>query len=184
MHSLQGLRILILVAIAIGAAPPAPGEAATYHDLLSLFAGWRWFEKPELAGGVPDCSAAAREAERRALAGYRKRLAAIETAGWTVPQKVDAQVVRAEMNGLDFDHRVLQPWARNPAFYVTVVGDESDQPAREGPFALGTVGLWEWRFPLSADQGDELARRLSPIQGLLKQARGNFTGSVRDLWNF
>src|SRR5438046_3651820 len=182
MHSLQGLRIVVLVAIAIGAAPPTPGEAATYHDLLSLFADWRSFQKPKLVGGVPDYTAAAMEAQRRALAGYRKRLAAIETAGWTVPQKVDAQVVRAEMNGLDFDHRVLQPWARNPAFYVTVVADESGQPAREGPFASGTVELFRWRFPLPEAQANELAARLAPVPALLRQARGNLTGNARDLW--
>jgi hypothetical protein len=28
-----------------------------------------------------------------------------------------------------------------PAFYVSVLADESDQPAREGAFALGTVEL-------------------------------------------
>ena len=92
MRSLQGLRIPVLVAIAIGTAP-APGQAMRYDDLLSLFADWRSFQKPKLAGGVPDYTPAAMEAQRRALAGYRKRLAAIETAGWTVPQKVDAQVV-------------------------------------------------------------------------------------------
>jgi uncharacterized protein DUF885 len=122
--------------------------------------------------------------QHRALDGYRKRLAAIDPAGWPVPRQVDYHLVRAEMNGLDFDHRVLQPWARNPAFYVTVVGDESDQPAREGPFAFGTVGLWEWPFPLSATRAEELASRLQPIPGLLRQARQNLTGNARDLWNF
>ena len=48
------------------------------------------------------------------------------------------------MHGLDFDHRVLQPWANNPAFYVTIFPSESDQPAREGPFAYGAVELWQY----------------------------------------
>jgi uncharacterized protein (DUF885 family) len=182
MRSLQALRIPVLVALAAGVAPPAPGQATTYDDLLSLFQDWRSFQRPKLAGGVPDYTPAAMAAQQRALAGYRKRLAAIDSAGWPVPQKVDYQVVRAEMNGLDFDHRVLQPWARNPAFYVTVVADESDQPAREGPFAFGTVELFRWRFPLTETQADELAARLAPIPALLRQARGNLTGNARDLW--
>ncbi|HEY4886511.1 MAG TPA: DUF885 family protein [Myxococcales bacterium] len=182
MRSLQALRIPVLVAIAIGVAPKAPGQATTYDDLLTLFEDWRSFQKPTLAGGVPDYTPAAMAAQRRALAGYRKRLAAIDSTGWPVPQKVDYQVVRAEMNGLDFDHRVLQPWARNPAFYVTVVADESDQPAREGPFAYGTVELFRWRFPLTEAQADELAARLAPVPALLQQARGNLTGNARDLW--
>jgi hypothetical protein len=123
-------------------------------------------------------------AQFRDLAGYRQRLAAIDPGGWPVARKVDYHLLRAEMNGLEFDHRVLQPWSNNPAFYVTVVSDESDQPAREGPFAFGTVGLWEWTFPLSAGQADELARRLSPIPALLRQARANLTGNGRDLWSF
>ena len=108
MRSLQALRIPVLVAIAIGVAPKAPGQATTYDDLLTLFEDWRSFQKPTLAGGVPDYTPAAMAAQRRALAGYRKRLAAIDSTGWPVPQKVDYQVVRAEMNGLDFDHRVLR----------------------------------------------------------------------------
>ncbi len=52
------------------------------------------------------------------------------TACPTIPQQVDYHLVRAEMNGLDFDHRVLEPWANNPAFDVTVFLDESDQSAR------------------------------------------------------
>jgi hypothetical protein len=43
------------------------------------------------------------------------------------------------MNGLDFDHRVIRPWANNPAFYVTIFTSQSDQPAREGHFAAGSV---------------------------------------------
>ena len=68
------------------------------------------------------------------------RLATIDPGGWSIPQQVDDHLVRAEMNGLDFDHQVLKPWANNRAFYVTVFLDESDQPAREGPFAIGAVG--------------------------------------------
>jgi hypothetical protein len=65
-------------------------------------------------------------------------------------------LVRAEMNGLDFDHRVLRPWASNPAFYVTVFPSQSDQPAREGHQAFGAVELWSYRYPLSADDAAAL----------------------------
>jgi hypothetical protein len=33
-------------------------------------------------------------------------------------QLVDLHIVRAEMNGLDFFHRVTRPWARDPVFYL------------------------------------------------------------------
>jgi len=174
-----------MLASCAGASPsPTPPASTSYDDLVALFADWRMFQRPRVVGGVPDYTKPAMAAQHSGLAGYRRKLAAIDPTGWPVARQVDYHLLRAEMNGLEFDHRVLQPWTRNPAFYVTVVGEESDQPAREGPFAFGTVGLWEWNFPLSAAQADELARRLSPIPGLLKQARDNLTGNARDLWSF
>ena len=185
---MRSMRMPALFAVALSCAgvnpsPTVPGSH-NYDDLVSLFAEWRAFQRPRLADGVPDYSAGAMREQHRALEGYRRKLAAIDPSGWPLPRQVDYQVLRAEMNGLDFDHRVLQPWAKNPAFYVTVVADESDQPAREGPFAFGTVGLWEWPFPLSATRAEELAGRLHPIPALLQEARQNLTGNARDLWNF
>jgi uncharacterized protein (DUF885 family) len=193
---------LLAAALAGGAIPataragPAPTEAsskaalaqanapkpAKVEDLWSLFVEWRAFQKPKLVDGVPDYTPKAMAAQRRELSVYQQRLAAIDPGGWPIAQQVDFHVVRAEMNGLDFDHRVLQPWARNPAFYVTVVEEESDQPAREGPFAYGTVELWRYRFPLTAGQAADLAARLATLPALLQEARGNLTGDARDLW--
>src|SRR5205823_13157738 len=93
---------------------------AAWADLVALFQEWRAFQRPAIVEGAPDYSAAAMAAQHKRLAALQKRLAALDTKGWTVAQQVDLEIVRAEMNGLDFDHRVLRPWARNPAFYVTV----------------------------------------------------------------
>src|SRR5437588_12194727 len=110
-------------------------------------------------------------AQAARLAALQKRLAAFDAGGWTRPQQIDPEIVRAEMNGLDFDHRVLRPWARDPAFYVTVFDEQSDQPAREGHQAYGSIELWKVRFPLARDDAADLAARLSPIPALLEQAR-------------
>jgi hypothetical protein len=119
--------------------------ASSYEDLVSFFKDWRAFQKPKVVDGVPHYGPGAMGAQQQELEGYKKRLAAIDPSGWAIPQQVDYQIVRAEVNGLDFDHRVLRPWANNPAFYVTVFSEESDQPAREGPFALGAVELCRTR---------------------------------------
>jgi uncharacterized protein (DUF885 family) len=156
--------------------------AASHADLISFFGEWRAFQRPNVVDGVPDYSAKAMSAQHRALAGWRRRLAAFDVKGWPVAQQVDLEIVRAEMNGLDFDHRVLRPWARSPAFYVTVFDEKSDQPAREGHQAYGAVELWTYRFPLSREQAADLAARLRPIPALLEQARENLTGNARDLW--
>jgi Bacterial protein of unknown function (DUF885) len=155
-----------------------------YSDLVSLFAEWRTFQKPRLVNGVPDYSAKAMAAQQRQLASYRQRLAAIDTSSWPIPQQVDWHVVRAEMNGLDFDHRVLKPWANNPAFYVTVFPDRSDQPAREGPFAYGAVEVWSYTFPLTPEKAEQMAGGIRTIPKLLEQAKTNLVGSGKDLWVF
>ncbi|MEP6994420.1 MAG: DUF885 family protein, partial [Acidobacteriota bacterium] len=152
------------------------------EDLLAFFRDWRSFQKPRSVGGTPDYTAAAIAAQRRELPAYRSRLAAIDSSGWPVPQQVDYFIVRAELNGLDFDHRVLQPWANNPAFYVTVFAEESDQPAREGPSASGSVELWTYAFPLSAERAAEMNAGIRAVPGLLKQAKTNLTGNGKDLW--
>jgi hypothetical protein len=164
---------------------PARAETASgggYDDLVSFFRDFRSFQKPKLVDGVPDYTAAAMAAQQRGIEAYRKRLAAIDPSGWPVPQQVDYEIVRAELAGLDFDHRVLKPWANNPAFYVTVFWEESDQPAREGPFALGAVELWSYAFPLSPGDAAKIDAGIWAIPGLLAQAKTNLTGNGRDLW--
>jgi hypothetical protein len=153
-----------------------------YDDLVALFHEWRAFQRPRLINGVPDYSAPAMAAQRQALPEFQRRLGAIAPGGWPIPQQVDYEVVRAEMNGLDFDHRVLQPWARNPAFYVSVFPSQSDQPAREGSQAYGAIELWTYRFPLSPAAASDLGARLRTVPPLLEQARANLVGNARDLW--
>ena len=114
------------------------GSAGALHDdLAALFQEWRDFQEPEFVDGVPDYSAAAMAAQYRELAGYESRLAAIDTSGWSISEQVDYHVVRAEMNGLEFDHRVMRPWARNPSFYTLIHPAQSDVPAHEGPYVAG-----------------------------------------------
>jgi hypothetical protein len=180
---------LAFVALAAGcSAPPAVTSTAAkstrYEDLTTVFGEWRRFQQPKPMDGAPDYSAAAMAAQARDLAGFANRLAAIDPSSWPIPRQVDYYVVRAEMNGLDFDHRVLRPWVNNPAFYVTVYGDESDQPAREGPLAAGGVELWKYRLPLSAADAAAIGAGLQPIAKLLEQAKTNLTGNQKDLWTY
>jgi len=184
---------VLALAVAAGAAincgttpagPPAAAKSATYEDLTALFAEWRGFQQPRRVDGVPDYSAAAMARQAQDLAGLMGRLAAIDPADWPIPHQVDYYVVRAEMNGLDFDHRVLKPWANNPAFYVTAFMDESDQPAREGPLAAGGVDLWKYTVPLSASDAAAIRAGLQPIPTLLEQAKTNLVGNQKDIWTY
>jgi hypothetical protein len=157
-------------------------DSPGYEDLQQLFADWRAFESPPLLDGAPDYTAgrfAAREPEFEAL---RQRLASFDIGDWPVPQQVDWHLVRAEMNGYDFNRRVLMPWARDPAFYDTVWTYRSDVPAHEGPAHHALVELWTYDFPLREDEKRRLTNELRVIPPLMKQARGNLTGNARDLW--
>ena len=172
---------LVLAACGPKASAPLP-TSANYSDLTSLFTEWRAFQRPVLKNGVPDYSAPAMAEQQRGLVAFQKRLAAIDHSAWPVDQQVDWYVVRAEMNGLDFDQRILRPWANNPAFYVTVFGDQSDQPLREGPLAYGAVEVWSYAFPLSGAAAAKMDTGVRMIPALLAQARGNLVGNAHDLW--
>ncbi|HJW13385.1 MAG TPA: DUF885 family protein [Thermoanaerobaculia bacterium] len=176
--------LLAVASFAIGAVRGAPSvpRSARYEDLVSFFGEWRSFQQPKIVNGVPDYSAGAMAAQQRELETYRRRLASIDPGGWPVAQQADYRIVRAELAGLDFDHRVLKPWANNPAFYVTVFTEESDQPAREGPFASGAVELWTYRFPLTPERAASMGAGIRAIPELLAQAKANLTGGGRDLW--
>jgi uncharacterized protein (DUF885 family) len=178
---LQTTSLAVALGLAACAGRSAP-SSSTYDDLVTLFQEWRAFQQPKLVDGVPDYSAGAMRAQRRELANYRRRLAAIDPGAWPVAQQVDYQLVRAEMNGLDFDHRVHRPWARNPAFYVTVFPSQSDQPAREGPHAYGSIELWTYDFPITSERAAELGAQLKTIPPLLEQAKASLVENTRDLW--
>jgi hypothetical protein len=164
------------------AGPAWAAAPASYSDLVELFEQWRAFERPALRDGAPDYTAATLARKHEDLRTYQARLAAIDPAGWPVEQRIDYELVRAQMNGLDFDLRVLRPWARDPAFYQSVWTEQSDTPAHEGPAHHALVELWTYAFPLSAADETRLAGELRTIAPLLEQARHNLTGNARDLW--
>ena len=183
-----GWGVLVAVVGALSASClllAARADTATGYDaLVPLFREWRTFQQAPMANGAPDYSVRAMSAQYRALAAWQRRLAALDTTGWTIPQRVDWHIVQAEMRGMEFDHRVRRPWATNPAFYVTVFADQSDQPAREGPFADGAIEVWAESFPLNTPRVAAMRASLRAIPVLLTQARVNLTGNGADLWKY
>ncbi len=164
-------------------APAKPNSTpATYSDLVAIFHEWRAFEQPPLRQGAPDYTEAT---FMRRLPDFRKmqsRLIAMDTTGWSVEQQVDWCIVWGEMNGFDFNQRVLQPWARDPAYYKSLWMSRSDVPAHEGPTHHGTTELWTYDFPVSGNERDRLLSDLAVIPPLNEQAKGNLTGNAKDLW--
>ncbi|MFO7981389.1 MAG: DUF885 family protein [Candidatus Aminicenantes bacterium] len=154
----------------------------SYNDLVQLFEEWREFQKPEVNDGVPNYTAEAMANQHIELKDYQDRLKAIDPESWPVSQQVDYHIVRAEMNGLDFDHRVLRPWSRNPCFYAAYYISPSDVPALEGPWRYGTLCLWKYSFPLEGEQYEDFQMRLRAVPKTLEQAKENLTEEAKDLW--
>ena len=153
-----------------------------YQDLLELFADWRKFESPPLRNGAPDYTVQGFAGRQQDFLALRSRLQAFDIRAWPIPHQVDWHLVRAEMNGYDFNQRVLKPWARDPAFYNTVWMARSDVPAHEGPTHHALIEVWQYEFPLSEEARQRLTAELKIIPPLMQQARINLTGNARDLW--
>ncbi|MFT4737505.1 MAG: hypothetical protein ACJAZM_003161 [Cyclobacteriaceae bacterium] len=160
----------------------AIAASTTYDQLVQLFEDWRAFERPPLLDAAPDYRAATFEKRLPQFKQLQARLMSFDTSGWKISNQVDWHIIRAEMNGYHFNHRILKPWVRDPAFYKTIWSYKSDVPAHEGPTHHGTLELWTYEFPLSEAEKGRLINDLKVIPALNKQAKTNLTGNARDLW--
>ncbi|HNR77823.1 MAG TPA: hypothetical protein PKM48_11880, partial [Parvularculaceae bacterium] len=130
----------LLIALALFSASASAAAAKdSRKDLVKLWKDWRAFEAPVVENCAPDYSPAAMTKKAEGLATFKARLAAINPDKWTARDTTDYALVEAEMNGLDFDLRILQPWARDPSFYASVFAEESDVPEHEGPNARPAI---------------------------------------------
>jgi len=177
-------RLVLVLVAAVLAVPAVPLRAqSSYDDLVTLFREWREFESPPVVEGIHDYSAESMARQQRDLQAWKERLWSFDVESWPVERQIDWHLVRAEMNGLDFDHKVRRPWARDPAFYVMMYPAQSDVPAHEGPVIHGWIDTWTYEHPLSGSDAAELAERFETIPAVLDQARENLAGSnARDLW--
>ena len=181
--SLPKIILLILTGLTpVGMQAVLAQANGGYDELLRLFGDWREFESPPLLDGAPDYTAGQFASRYEGFLALRNRLHRLDPSDWPIPQQVDWHIVRAEMNGYDFNHRVLQPWVRDPAFYKSIWTGRSDVPAHEGPTHHAIVELWTYEFPLSDAEEARLIAELGVIPSLLVQAKKNLTGNARELW--
>jgi len=150
--------------------------------LVTLFKEWRTFEKPPLREGAPDYTTETFEKRWPEFQKLQTKLLAMEISDWPVEQQVDWNLIKAEMNGYDFNHRVLKPWVRDPAYYKSLWMSRSDVPAHEGPTHHGTTEIWTYEFPLGKTEKARLLSDLNVIPPLNEQAKQNLTGNAKDLW--
>jgi len=178
---METMQIRLGTSVLVAFAAAAAGQS-NHAELARFFGEWREFQHPVVIDGVPDYSAVAMKRQYAALPQWRKRLESFDISGWTTAEKIDYNLIRAEMNGLEFDHRVLRPWAKAPFFYRTVFDSESDTPLHEGPHVYGALDLWRYKLPLSPADAKVVLGSLVAIPKLLAQAKVNLTEPSRDLW--
>ena len=176
------ILILILCGCTSPSNPQPESTIESHEDLVRFFMDWREFVAPNVIDGIPDYSSEAMAQQYTALESWRTQLENADTTGWPVSEQIDWYLVWIEINGLDFAHRVKQPWRRDPAFYVWFYPSPTDVPEREAPNIHGAIELPKYTQPLSNDDAADLAARLERAAPLFEQAKINLTGEAHDLW--
>ena len=173
-----GIFILMLILAFPYSSLSDKGESKTnnsdYESLLFLFKDFRQLVRPKYIQGIPDFTPPAIKEQQQGLKVLQRRLAALDTERWSISQLVDYHLVRAEMNGLEFHHRVLKPWARNPCFYRTEL--IPGFPDRGDGIDVFLIDL-----PLPDDKIDSLRTKLQAIPEIFKQALENLTEGAKEL---
>lgn len=166
-----------------------PAQSATFYekksthaDLVILFEEWRSFENPPLHEGAPDYRTGTFAQRMKVFEALHTKLLSMDTSAWSIPEQVDWRIVHAEMNGFDFNDRVLRPWERDPAFYKSIWMERSDVPAHEGPTHHGVAEVWQYSFPLDELSKPKFLEKIQAITPLNIQAKVNLTGNAKELW--
>lgn len=161
------------LAIAGLLAITAPASGASHADLVNLYDDFRAGVIVPVAAGVPDHGAAAM-ARRAALADRTvAALTAMDSTGWTIPERADHLLVLSEARNVQFQHRVLRQWQRDPGWWTTL--DIGWGPKVETAFA--PPGL-----PLKNDAArSKLAAQLAAVPAVLSAARAALTDMRGDL---
>ncbi len=145
---------------------------ASYGKLIELYDSFREFHLPLVHNGVPDYSPDAMNAQFQELIRYQERLSDIDTTGWGMSQQVDYRIVKAEMKGMEFEHRVTRPWEKDPAFYAVI-------RFQFGPKMYPSMPVPS--LPIPDESIAMVHQQLEAIPKILHQARLNLTDPVADL---
>ena len=178
------LLLLILISCSTTRDENTPkNKSLNYDDLIQLFTDWRNFENPPLLDGAPNYTKERFDNDQNKFIKLRERLNSFYIEEWPINKQIDWHIVKAEINGYDFNYRVLKPWERDPAFYQTIWMYQSDVPAHEGPTNHGVLEFWMYEIPLDKDSENRILKELKSITPFLDQAKKNLIGNAKELWD-
>ncbi|MEE4280287.1 MAG: DUF885 family protein [Halieaceae bacterium] len=151
----------------------SPTFASGYRELLALYNDFRELAQDPVRDGVGDYGAEAMAERHAALASLLRDMEALDDSAWPTSERVDYLLTLAEMRALDFHHRTLRPWERDPSFYSTLV-------LGFGPRIVDAIPLPE--FPIEeADALAKFSEDLRQVPEVLRRARANLTDLRGDL---
>ncbi len=135
-----------------------------WDDLVALDAELSELRRPHLQDGVPQFGGDAMTARAEAIGDVQGRIRAMDPSNWSVAGKVDYLLVWAKANGMEFEHRVIRPWQRDPILYLDQV--------RRVPYV---------DLPLTGSDAERWRQSLAAVPRILQQAETNLTEPTGEL---
>jgi len=142
-----------------------------YNDLVALLKEFRSFREPVMVNGAPDYSVDAIAKQWNELQEYQNRLKAFDFSAWPTTKQIDYHLVRAEINGMEFQNRVVKPWQRDPSFYL-----QSQEGS--GPTRFGVLEVRE--LPIKEENLEEFRTKLKAVPQIFDEAKSNLTNGAAD----
>ncbi|MEM9304886.1 MAG: hypothetical protein AAGE01_22430, partial [Pseudomonadota bacterium] len=156
------LVLLLFPSIAVSASTDKGWETLVSIDqALAGLQAWPRTRGQTLEQSLQETSIAEREAT---IAALRARLDALAVQDWSVAGKADYLVVWAQLNGVDFQHRVTRPWQRDPIFYLRLL--------QRIPYA---------ELPFEGTALERFGRELRAVPAIAERARANLTDPLGEL---
>lgn len=172
---LRSAGALLALAFLIPTAGRAAQADAGFESLARRTIDDFLRSQPEMATGLgdhrfddqlSDYSAAAREAETTRLKAALAALAKIDVTALTGPNRIDAQLLRVQLQDRLFNLEVERAWEWNPLTYSASLGD-------------AVFGLAVRDFAPASQRLRSIAQRLAAMPRVLEQAQANLRNPPR-----
>ncbi|HWB80683.1 MAG TPA: DUF885 domain-containing protein, partial [Nannocystaceae bacterium] len=180
--SARSPRMLLAVLLALAACKPEPTTKPPVvtppmkvdfaAEIDRIFAAWL-AAAPVTAtslgehshdGAWPDLSAEGITADRKRIDDGLAKVQDLAGAQLTADERIDLDVVRAELELQKFVHEVEQPWKRDPSWYTSTIGS-------------GLEDLVSREFAPLEQRGAAVASRIEGLPKLVEQARTNIVAA-------
>lgn len=163
---------VLTLSVLAACQPPAELPPFTgYHDLVALFAAVDSLGRPAVVDGVPDYTRDAMAARFDSLRVLQGQYARFDTAGWSMDEKIDYRLVGAYLAGMEFNHRIMKRWSRDPVFYG-VLGWFN--PTMDESLSLP-------RLPIPEGRVEPILEAMEVMPSILEQAKVNLTEMTPDM---